>query len=307
MIRWKFCLYVISLGLFSYCSADSELKTEEANTTIGAQNTAPAEQEQLNVTVLLDLSDRVEPSKYPASPEHADRDIEIVKYLTHLFKDEMEDKGAYMAKGKMKVIFSPRPEDSEINEIASRLNVDLSKQPNAQAKKKVFDSIEETFNENLRDIYSKVIETKKYPGSDVWRFFKNDVKDYAIDRDSNYRNVLVVLTDGYLFHTDSRNVEGNRTAHLTPQSLQARGLRGNNWRANFDDRDFGYITSRNDLENLEILVLEVNPTPGHKSDEDVIKAYLSKWFDEMGVNKYKIYNSDLPEYTKSRIDDFFQS
>jgi len=41
-----------------------------------------------------------------------------------------------------------------------------------------------------------------------------------------------------------------------------------------------------------------------KEDEDIIKAYLSKWFEEMGIKKHEIYNTDLPKETKPRIERF---
>ena len=81
---------------------------------------------QLNITILLDLSDRIEPSLHPNKPEHFERDIEIVNYFTEVFKSDMKAKGAYNAKGIMKIIFSPRPLDEEINTIAQNLNIDLS-------------------------------------------------------------------------------------------------------------------------------------------------------------------------------------
>ena len=299
------CSFFFSFLLFLQgCGSNGRIEDLEEETVTTEESSPEEFGEQLNLTVLLDLSDRVEPTKHPASPEHADRDIEIVRYLTQLFKNNMEEKGAYRANDKMKVIFSPRPQDSEINSIASRLNVDLSKMANAQEKKQVFDSIEETFTQNLRSIYDETIETKNYPGSDIWRFFKNDVVDYAVERDPAYRNVLIILTDGYLYHKDSRAVEGSRSAYMTPQRLSAQGLRSSNWREKFEEGNYGYIATRDDLENLDILVLEINPTASHKSDEDVLKAYLAKWFEEMKVNKFNLYNSDLPEYTKGRIDEF---
>lgn len=260
--------------------------------------------QQLNITILLDLSDRIEPTKYPAKPEHYERDIEIVNYFTKLFKAEMANKGAYKANGKIKVIFSPKPADDEINSIAENLNVDLSKLKDNKAKKDIYDNISQTFVDNLNTIYSKAIDTKTYPGSDIWRFFKNDVHDYTIDSDPAYRNILVILTDGYLYHKDSREIENNRSAYLLPKTVQSNGLRASNWREKFEKKDYGYISTRDDLDDLEILVLEVSPSPDHKNDEDVIKAYLSKWFKEMNVSNFKIYNSDLPEYTKSRINSF---
>jgi hypothetical protein len=216
----------------------------------------------------------------------------------------MEKKGAFMAKGKMKVIFSPRPNDSEINNIATQLSIDLSKTKNTKEKKKIFDNVTLNFKENLSKIYSKTIETKQYPGSDIWRFFKNDVVDYCVEDSADYRNILVLITDGYLYHKNSTDKLKNRSSYLLPKNVKSYGLRNSNWKEKFNNEDYGYITSRNDLNNLDILVLEVNPSEKFKNDEDVIKEYLSKWFNEMNVNSFKIYNSDLPQYTKSKIDKF---
>ena len=260
---------------------------------------------QLNITILLDLSDRIEPTKYPNSPEHYERDIEVVNYFTELFKKDMGSKGAFMAKGKMKVIFSPRPSDSEIDNIASQLSVDLSKTKSTKAKKEIFDKVSENFKKSLSRIYSKTIESKRYPGSDIWRFFKNDVKDYCLEEDNIYRNILVLITDGYLYHENSTDKNGNRSTFLSPKSIVTNGLRNINWKEKFNSQDYGYISTRDDLSNLDVLVLEINPLEKYKNDEDIIREYLGKWFTEMNVNSFKLYNSDLPQYTKAKIDKFF--
>jgi hypothetical protein len=61
------------------------------------------------------------------------------------------------------------------------------------------------------------------------------------------------------------------------------------------------------LENLEVLVLEVTPSKESRNDEDYIKAYLKKWFNEMGIKKSEIYSTDIPTYTKKRIESFIIS
>ena len=303
----KKIIYLFAFSLFiGSCTSDkkNESKKENNNTK---ESASVKKDKQLNITILLDLSDRIEPTKYPSKPEHFERDIEIVNYFTKIFKKDMEEKGAFMAKGKMKVIFSPRPNDEEINKIASELTVDLSKAKNTKEKKQIFDNVSSNFRENLNSIYSKTIETKNYPGSDIWRFFKNDVSDYAITNNKEYRNILVILTDGYLFHEDSNDKEGNRSMSLLPKNVKANGFRSNNWREKFEEGDYGYISTRDDLENLDVLVLEINPSSQDKDDEDVIKAYLKKWFNEMNINKFELYNTDLPQYTKTRIDKFINN
>lgn len=260
----------------------------------------------MNITILCDLSDRIDVKKFPEKPEHYERDLAAVKELSSYFAKDMESKGAFSAKSKIKVVFSPKPQDPNINVWAEKLNVDLSKM-NSQQKKEVHDNIQATFADNLGKIYDSALTTSKWLGSDIWRFFKNDVKDFTVDNNPEYRNILVILTDGYIYHQDSKDKNGNRFAYILPELFDQYKLRKNpNWKDEIAKQDFGLISTRSDLQNLEVLVLEVTPSANNKNDEDIIKAVLSKWFDEMKVKRYAIFNSDLPEYTKQRIDDFIK-
>lgn len=262
---------------------------------------------QLNISILLDLSDRISPKIHPAQPEHYERDIAIIKNLINYFKADMSKRGAYLSKGKIKIFFSPSPEDPEINNLAKKLDVDLSV-VNNKLKKNIYDHIINDFEVATDKIYKLAIRQgslDRFKGSDIWRFFKNDVRDYCINKDTNYRNILIIMTDGYIYHPDSKDKFGNRTTYLTSSLLQQEGLRGNpNWLVKFNQGDYGFLVSRKDLVDLEVLVLEVNPSENYKNDEDIIKKYISKWFDEMNIKHYSIFNSDLPNNTKKRIDDF---
>lgn len=292
------------LFVFILFSCNSDKKVNESNKT-GDSQTVSIKEKQLNITILLDLSDRIDPRTNPVKPEHFQRDTAIVKYFTRIFVNDMKKKGTYMSRGKMKVIFSPKPQDPNINLFAEKLSVDLTGMKNPE-KKEVYDKMTTNFSESLDKIYGSTISESKWTGSDIWRFFKNDVKDYCVERDSNYRNILVILTDGYIYHKDSKDQVGNRYAYLLPSNIMKIGLRKPNWEKILEKSDFGLITKRNDLQNLEVLVLEVSPSSDHKDDEDVIKAVLAKWFVEMNVKRFGIFNSDLPEYTKQRINDFIK-
>lgn len=115
------------------------------------------------------------------------------------------------------------------------------------------------------------------------------------------------MTDGYIYHRDSKDQNGNRYAYLLEENILKFKLRKNpNWEQELDKQDFGLITKRNDLESLEVLVLEISPSPNFKNDEDIIKAVLAKWFKEMKVKRSGMYNSDLPQYTKQHIDEFIK-
>lgn len=145
----KILLFIFSFLLLS-CSKNNEAKN---NTTKSGSSLGD---EQLNITFLLDLSDRIDPKISPDTPEHYQKDMAIIDEFVSLFKADIEKKGGYKAKGRMKVIFSPKPNDPKINEIASNLNIDLSKfdWKNTKKKKNIYKSISEEFSKNLKEIYN---------------------------------------------------------------------------------------------------------------------------------------------------------
>jgi hypothetical protein len=295
---YNFLLAIVTISIVGCGSGNTGTADGKSNSPAH-----PAMEKQLNITILLDLSNRIDTTANPSNPQHYKRDIEIVQYFTEIFKKDMEAKGAFAAKGKVKVIFSPNPQDPEINNIASQLMIDLSKVSDNREKKRIFDNISANFHDGLTRIYGKTLRTNEYIGSDIWRFFRNDVVDYCIDNEDN-RNILVIVTDGYVYHPNSIERNNNRTAFLTRNEMSRNGLRDSNWEERFKEGDYGYITSRDDLNRLDVLVLEVAPTSGYQNDEYVLKAYWQKWLSEMNVNSYQIYSTDLPVYTKTRIDQF---
>lgn len=276
-----------------------EVETDEDESEVVESASIP---EQLNITILLDLSDRVTQEMEPSQSE---RDIQIVANLVKMFRNNMTEKGVFLSKDKIQILFKPAPTDPNINNIAKELSVDLSKL-DSKGKKKIYDNISEDFNTNIREIYDLTLKSKDWPGCDVWRFFKNDVNDLCIEKGSEYRNILVIITDGYLYHKQSVEIIENRSSYVTGPYLKSTGFRNNTqWRDKFDTEDYGLINSGQTYENLEVMVLEVNPSKGHKNDEDILKAFIGKWFDEMKIGNYVIHNTDLPENTNTRIDNFF--
>lgn len=267
-----------------------------------AKNTSAKEtpkEKQLNISILLDLSDRISPQ---INPDALKNDIENIKTVTDFFRTDMKRLNAYNAKGKIRVYLVPPPTNSDINSIVNTLNIDCSKMDN-KGRKEVFDTLTALYTKNLEDIYNETINTSKWIGSDIWRFFKDDVKDYCIESSSDYRNILIILTDGYLFHEQSRYNSANRFAYLLNENLA--NYRKQNWKELVEQNDFGIMTERDDLNDLEVLVLEVKAEkPNKKIDEDILPFVLKKWFSEMNVSRSEVYRSDLPANTKTRIEKF---
>ncbi len=259
---------------------------------------------QWNITVLLDVSDRIEPSLHPAQPSHRERDLALVDAVVEHFRQDMRQRGTFGAKGRLRVLFSPLPESPRVNELAQALSVDLGTM-SIPEKKRTYADLPGRFRNSLEAIYKQTLDTKNYIGADVWRFFKNDVMNYCVEDPSAYRNMLILITDGYIFHEDSKYTKGNLSAYITPSFLQATGLRGaTDWQKKMEQGGFGLIPVRNDLQDLEVLVLEVNADDKHPEDEDIVKAFLSDWLGAMGVKRQAIFFSGLPGYTRDHLEDF---
>lgn len=261
------------------------------------------EQKQLNISVMLDLSDRISPEIHPAKPEHADRDTAIVKELISFFKEDMNTLGKFNAKGRFRVFMEPAPAIPNIEALQDEMIVDCSSISDVQRKKDIYENMEGNIMTALSEIYSETNRIGKYTeGSDIWRFFKNDV-DLCISNDTNYRNILVIITDGYIYGKETTQKHGNRVQNLTNSTI-------GKYRASADPisvmekDDFGMMTCRNDLQNLEVIVLEVAPENNNQKDEDILKYCIEKWLKEMGVGHYAVYKSDLPAKTKARLRSF---
>jgi hypothetical protein len=295
LIRVSWVLFI----LFS-CLSCTEGKLSDSPDSVAEKTVG----KQLNVSVLWDLSDRINPAIHSEQPSNAERDIAIIKYFAEYLKADMDRKGAYFAKGKLRVFFSPNPGDPNISTLSAQLNIDLSKK-DVKQKKEIYDSVAANFEKVAQQIAGITIKTSHWEGSDIYRFFKNDVVDYCIEKDTSYRNILVILTDGYIYDKNSTGRIANKTEYILPQVLSSLGLRNNpNYQSIFRSKNCGLIPTRSDLKDLEILVVEVNSEVNHKDDEDIIKMYLHQWFTEMKVKRFEIYNTDLPVNTNRRIGVF---
>ena len=289
--------FYITIVVFSLVACNTENSNKgNANNT---QN-ANSQEKQLNISILLDLSDRIKPINNPSAQKN---DIEDIKTITEFFKSNMERLGAYKAKGKIRIFFSPTPTNENINSIVSKLIIDCSKMDN-KGRKEVYDNITELYSQNLEQIYQETIATSDWTGADIWRFFKDDVKDFCIENDTNYRNILIIFTDGYLYHPQTYYNNANRYTYLLGNS-NLRDYRGQNWQQMIEQNDFGIMTDRDDLSDLEVLVLEVKAeNPNFKIDEDILRFLWKKWFKEMNISHDEVYPSDLPANAKTRIENF---
>jgi len=161
---------------------------------------------QLNVSVLIDLSDRINPELHPLQ---VNKDNVILNALLKNFKMFMENKGVVNSEDKINFFFHPQPQEMEILTISDQLNMDMSK-IKIQERKFAFKNYEEKYDSVIKRLYDIIVSKANYSGSDIFSFFKDQVDNNCIIRDPKYRNILFVLTDGYMYWNKNKQNINNR-------------------------------------------------------------------------------------------------
>lgn len=252
-------------------------------------NPVSSSSKNLNISILIDLSDRIDPEKNPnPTMEYFQRDNEYIKSIKKGFLDHIKSKKVIQLNDQMQIFFNPEPSDPKMNDLTKKLKVVFDK----NTTKDNINLVENQYSLLPIQIYESAIKDKKYVGSDIWEFFKDKANDYCIKDDR--RNILFILTDGYIYHKDSKFSEGKKTSYLTPELIKSLKLTSSDFKAKIQDNNLGFIKANNDLENLEVIVLGINPTKGNPFEADIIKEYWENWFKEMKVKKYQIKSADLP-------------
>jgi len=257
--------------------------------SIGSIGMNIASAQNLNISFLLDLSDRIDPKKNPSTAmQYYQRDIQYIKSVEKAFINHVKQKKIIQLKDQMQVFFDPAPQNPMIDKLSNQLKVAFDR---FSSKKSIID-IDNIFSTVPIKIYQSAIKDNQYIGSDIWKFFQKKVKNYCIQ--DNHRNILVIITDGYMYHENSKVTTGNRSSYITPALIKAKKLTSADYKAIIKKSNLGFIPATTGLQNLEVLVLGINPSKGNPFEEEVINEYWSEWFIKMNVKKFNILSADLP-------------
>ena len=240
----------------------------------------PAEPQEtsksLNISIYLDLSDRL---VRDLVPNQTYRDTAIINcFVDYFIKKNV---GPTLLRkenqNKIKVFFYPTPNDSEIATLARGLSVDMGAMSVAERGDKI-DTMRETFQKNLKQIYEETLSQHNWIGCDIWDFFSSKKVDNLCVK-PGARNIVVILTDGYIFAANNRIREGSAYSYILPQTLSVPN-------SSLIDRRNGDLKDK----GLEVLVLEVNPY--QPSDRDKMIRVLENWFSGMGIEKFVVAETD---------------
>lgn len=297
----KFKLYGVVAVLISLLMINCKKETKvEPPSQYKSELKGSNEINNLNISILLDLSDRINPEKYPNnSMEFYKRDLGYISILADNFINHLKSKKIRQVDDKIQIFFNPEPKNPEINSISKELKYSISRN---NISKEIYEKIKKSYKEETSKIYDLALADNNYVGSDIWRFFQNKVEDYCIE--DNYRNILIILTDGYMFHKDTKIKEGNMTSYITPNFILENKLNKSNWKERIEEEEYGFIKASDNLSNLDVLVIGLNPSEKNPYELDVLKEYWKNWLNDMNVNKFEIRDADLPINLEKVINDF---
>lgn len=270
---------VISIYLI-FSGGDTNNTEPKTETKVSAsKNNQP-----LNISIYLDLSDRIKPNGTEALSQK-DKDIAVVDFIANYVKERAVKQKILPCKDRIKVFFYPEPADAKVALLSDKLEMDLAATPMKEKKPKLI-SFTDEFKNSLEQIYSSTIQTSSWLGSDIWGFFNKPIDNYCIK--DGYRNILVVLTDGYIYHASNKQSAGSAHSFILQQTLK--------------DKNSSLIVGRKGLENLEVLMLELNPNP--PTDQQKMEQVITEWLNNMGIQKHYVGETDVPSNTKMIIEKF---
>lgn len=294
-MNFKMLLVILLINLLSSCSQGSNQEKTNKN------NDSALHYKNLNLTILLDLSDRISNKK---NPDQYKKDIIFINNVLDAFKSYLNKKGVVESEDKIKLIFYPVSMDDLYQEVADSLSVDFSKLEFVD-RKKTYENISAIYNRQLQKLYSIASNAKIYTGSDLFNYFKHRIVDDCISTASNYTNLLVILTDGYIYEKNSMYQEGNKFSYLVPEAQHVKIFRKlSKWEEHFEKNNYGLIPLENDLSSLNVLIGEIHPIENSPKDFDILKKYWSDWLESQKVKKFKIIKTDINTLNRDIIFNF---
>ena len=268
-----------------------------------------------NYIVAVDLSNRNLKDVSHAAILPVQHDTSAIYSTLTIFRNRIPRGQLLHAKDRIIVVPVTQPTEhwQQIQELAPEINIGALPQA---MRWRMLDSLDTDFRKRIASMYS-IASTETVIGADMWRFF-NDQLEPLIIRDTLCINILVVLTDGYLYFDENvkeqRQWLGNKSDYMDEAELEyfrncqtvldASGNISCNWEKVFDSRQYGLIPVHKDFGNLSVLVLGLNPIqPLNNREHAILKKYWNTWFTDMGITKYQLHEL-TPCVCQKVIDDF---
>lgn len=277
----------------------------------------PKPPESLNLIVVPDLSGRI--NDETNNPGQTSNDTLLLNQIWRSF--ELVSRLKMNSGDRLIVdVAGGNQAAGQFRSVADQLIFDLA-QFKDKSNKLFFQARHGQFQTHIAELYN--LAQQKPQGADYWSYFNHDLKRNIRPSTlfTSYRNLLIILTDGYL---EAQTKEATGTALYTG-SYGQRLFVFNKLRAGSSVTDaISGITPIMDcsdhFKDLEVLVLEVHPRhqlsiqeprdPGTPRDFDILRKLWTDWFKKLEVKNADddFFNErlDATDLSKQKIKDFIQ-
>jgi hypothetical protein len=264
----------------------------------------------LNIIVVPDLSGRI--IDQVNNPGQIAVDKVLIRYIWDIFRESTQFKKGTKDRMMIDVTDSGQA-GGQFRTVADSLVFDLSLNNKAKINKFYFDLKAPTFYSSLDKIYN--LAEKEPLGANYWTYFNRNLPDRILPPDlyNNYRNVLVLLTDGYL---EAETKEETGRAYYTGTYYERQKYCNNG-----PYKIEAIEDCKKHFPNLEVLVLEVTPRKagskfekidiGTKCDQDILLQQWQNWFELLEIknardDNFKLHDNTI-HITKEKIKRFLKS
>ncbi len=261
----------------------------------------PASTSNLNIIIVPDLSNRINDEKN--NPAQIKNDTALLNTVWTLFENNVKHK--MNTKDRLIVdIADPYQGQGQFKSIADNLVFDLSDFKNKR-NQFYFKSVRGKFESNLNQLYD--LAKEKTTGANYVYYFSDKlpsrIKNSTLEDD--YRNILILITDGYLEVTTS-------DGHATSVSPATNVLK--EYCSTGNSAAFKFPMQTNDLTypNVEIYMFEVNERQnGIGCDFRGLKKWWTEWFKTMNVKnvneEFIFRRQDAINLSKKQLQSIFEN
>lgn len=239
----------------------------------------------VNIIIILDISDRIDPSDEYYRSDQIQRDIKIVEHIVYRFQEE------FVRKHLGQPVLDPGPYPHQLivavpNQFrAPSVPLEIIEQLTIKdsMKGENLDEVK-TKGKQLVDAMNELYQWKENPftGADIWMWFRDAVEYYLKD---GYQNYIICLSDGYLdFNSDIQ--KGLRKGRF----MQVDELRDvPNWK----EKIIHLLPIGKDLKNYDVTFVMMEINLRDEKDDDIVEAYWKTWLNSMGISRIDLHK-DIP-------------
>lgn len=257
-------------------------------------NAETIKRDPINYTIILDLSDRV------LNPNQLSYDIEQIKVMFYKFKQKAKRNLIITSKDRFIVKIVPQnnsPLNVDYYENALQLRLD---QISIKDKNNRLNQLENQLSEVLKKLEKEALYGNKssdYAGVDLWAFMNNNKENIAF---SNYENIVIVMTDGYLDFESSNHVIKTGNQYTSTKFINA--LNNKTWKEDANKNNYGIIPIQIKTDANWIISGIKSKNTNDLMQINKLKYFWNKWIKESTNSSPKFINYSTKSQMLSELN-----